>query len=144
MPHVVALLLQALQNVTCLDARKVAYPRHHPPHKLKGLTFEFKAFVLAYVTSFDQVLMLDADNFPLRKPDDLFTVGSAEQGNLFKQHGSLFWPDFGQKQGSQSILLAKHLDIKPEAYTTFNLSLPWADASEPFLFTESGQMLFDR
>lgn len=136
--------LQALPNVTCLDARQVAYPRHHPPLKLKGLTFEFKAFVLAYVTTFDQVLMLDADNFPLRSPDDLFTIGSAELGNLFKQHGSLFWPDFGQKQGDKSILLAKHLDIKAEAYTEFNLTLPWEGVREPFLFTESGQMLFDR
>ncbi|DBA84574.1 TPA: hypothetical protein ACH3X2_006154 [Trebouxia sp. C0005] len=136
--------LEALPNVTCLDARQVAYPRHHPPLKLKGLTFEFKAFVLAYVTTFDQVLMLDADNFPLRSPDDLFTVGSAELGNLFKQHGSLFWPDFGQKQGDKSILLAKHLDIKAAAYTEFNLTLPWEGMREPFLFTESGQMLFDR
>ena len=100
--------------------------------------------MLAYVTSFDQVLMLDADNFPLQSPDELFTVGSAEQGNLFKQHGSLFWPDFGQKQGDNSILLEKHLDIKAEAYTVFNLSVPWQKAAEPFLFTESGQMLFDR
>ena len=137
-------VMQALQNVTCLDARQVAYPRHHPSLNLKGLTFEFKAFVLAYVTTFDQVLLLDADNFPLRPPDDLFTVGSAEQGNLFKQHGSLFWPDLGQKTRDQSVLLEEHLDIKDEAYTTFNLSLPWAKTSEPFLFTESGQMLFDR
>ena len=137
-------VMQALQNVTCLDARQVAYPRHHPPLHLKGLTFEFKAFVLAYVTTFDQVLMLDADNFPLRPLDDLFTVGSAEQGNLFKQYGSLFWPDLGQKTKDSSILLEHHLDIKDEAYTTFNLSLPWEQTSEPFLFTESGQMLFDR
>ena len=130
--------------MTCLDARQVAYPRHHPRLNLKGLTFEFKAFVLAYVTTFDQVLMLDADNFPLRNPDELFTVGSAELGNLFKQHGNLFWPDFGQKQGDSSVLLAKHLDIKAEAYTTFNLTLPWEGLTEPFLFTESGQMLFDR
>ena len=91
-------MLQALPDVTCLDARQIAYPRHHPRLNLKGLTFEFKTFVLAYVTTFDQVLMLDADNFPLRSPDDLFTAGSPELGNLFKQHGSLFWPDFGQKQ----------------------------------------------
>jgi len=65
-------------------------------------------------------------------------------GNLFKQHGSLFWPDFGQKQGDKSILLAKHLDIKAEAYKEFNLTLPWEGVREPFLFTESGQMLFDR
>ena len=139
--------LQALQNVTCLDARQVAYPRHHLPLNLKGLTFEFKAFVLAYVTSFDQVLLLDADNFPLRKPDDLFTasISGSGQGSLFQQHGSLFWPDFGRKHGDNSILLAPHLDMKPEAYTAFNLSVPWADpADPPYIFTESGQLLFDR
>ena len=139
-------LLQALQNVTCLDARQVAYPRHHLPLNLKGLTFEFKVFVLAYVTTFDQVLLLDADNFPLRNPDTLFTASSSSgQGSLFLKHGSLFWPDFGQKQGNNSTLLAPHLDIKPEAYSAFNLSVPWADPSEgPYIFTESGQMLFDR
>lgn len=42
------------------------HPRHHPPVKLKGLSFGFKAFVLAYVVTFDRVLMLDADNCPLR------------------------------------------------------------------------------
>ncbi|KAL3136081.1 hypothetical protein ABBQ32_007105 [Trebouxia sp. C0010 RCD-2024] len=136
--------LQALQNVTCLDARQVAYPRHHPPSNLKGLSFEFKAFILAYVTTFDQVLMLDADNFPLRKPDDLFTSSTTSQGSLFEQHGNLFWPDFGQKQGNTSSILAPHLDMKPEAYTTFNLSVPWEDPTRPHVFTESGQLLFDR
>ena len=131
-------LLQAFRNVICLDATQVAYPQHHSPLSLKGLTFEFKAYVLAYVTTFDQVLMLDADNFPLRNPDHLFT------SNLFQQHGSLFWPDFGQKQGNKSMVLAAHLDKKSEAYTTFNLSVPWVESTKPHIFTESGQLLIDR
>ena len=137
-------MMQALPNVTCLDARKTEHPRHHPAVKLKGLGFGFKAFVLAYATSFDRVLLLDADNFPLKNPDSLFTAGSEEHGDVFRRHGAVFWPDFGQKQGSKSILLARHLDIKPEAYTTFNLDVPWNSPGEPFQFTESGQILFDR
>ena len=164
------MLLQALQNVTCLDARQVAHPKHHPSVKLKGIGFEFKAFVLAYVTSFDKVLLLDSDNLPLKNPDSLFTSGSEDHGNVFRwecprlalpcpalpclatlpfwyafrQHGALFWPDFGQKQQGATTVLAKHLDIKPEAYTTFNLSVPWQDPAHPFRFTESGQILIDR
>lgn len=79
-----------------------------------------------------------------RNPDNLFTTGSEEHGNVFRRHGAVFWPDFGQKQGSKSILMEKHLDIKAAAYTTFNLSVPWDGPGEPFRFTESGQILFDR
>ena len=100
--------------------------------------------MLAYVTSFDKVLMLDADNIPLRNPDALFTGGSGRHGNHFHQHGALFWPDWGQKQHEDSMLLEPFLDINPAAYTIFNLSEPWQDSADPFRFTESGQILFDR
>ena len=110
---------------------------------LKALGYDFKAFVLAYVTSFDRVLLLDADNILLRNPDALFS-GKEGHGDIFNQHGALFWPDWGQRHEDNSTLLADFLDVNPAAYTTFGLSVPWRGVTEPFRFTESGQLLFDR
>lgn len=38
--------------------------------------------------SFDEVLLLDADNIPLFDPSYLFS------DRLYRQHRNLFWPDF--------------------------------------------------
>lgn len=134
-------MLQTFSNVTCLNAEDVPQPKHHAPTDLKGTHYELKAFILAYVTTFNKVLLLDADNFPLAKPEALFTAMSRDSSNAFEQHGSLFWPDWGQKQNDN---LLAGFDVNPLAYTTFDLPVPWGNITEPMRFTESGQMLFDR
>ncbi|RSL67631.1 hypothetical protein CEP53_002886 [Fusarium sp. AF-6] len=49
--------------------------------------FEFKAFALIF-SSFQNILFLDSDAFPIRKPDYLFDV------EPYKSHGLVVWPDF--------------------------------------------------
>ncbi|KAH6887127.1 mannosyltransferase putative-domain-containing protein [Thelonectria olida] len=50
-------------------------------------TFQFKVFSILF-SSFQEVLFLDADAFPIRKPDYLFDV------EPYKSHGLVTWPDF--------------------------------------------------
>ncbi|CAL8463979.1 g3514 [Coccomyxa elongata] len=134
------------RGVRCVDAGAFNwYPKHHRPVKLrhddsegaKGAIadqeghkdhkgFQFKVFSLCYVTSFDEVLMLDSDNLPLRNPEYLFE--SAE----YRGSGSLFFSDWWDI-----------LDwVKPEAYTAFGLQYP--SFSRPTLAAESGQLLLNR
>lgn len=49
--------------------------------------YQFKSFAILF-SSFEEVLFLDADAFPLQKPDLLFT------NDPFKTTGLLTWPDF--------------------------------------------------
>lgn len=49
--------------------------------------FQFKVFSIIFST-FQDVLFLDADAFPIRQPDHLFDV------EPYKSHGLVTWPDF--------------------------------------------------
>ncbi|KAM5366202.1 hypothetical protein ACJZ2D_010630 [Fusarium nematophilum] len=49
--------------------------------------FQFKVFSII-LSKFQDVLFLDADAFPIRKPDHLFDV------EPYKSHGLVTWPDF--------------------------------------------------
>ena len=82
---------------------------------------------MLYHTSFEEVLVLDSDNVPLRDPAFLFD--SME----YRAHGNLFWPDFWT-----------HNFMSPgQAYTFLKLKDPWE--KEPnTVTTESGQFLIDR
>ncbi len=53
--------------------------------------WELKSYALAH-TNFSEVILLDADNVPLRNPEFLFETPQ------FKQTGALFWPDRGRLQ----------------------------------------------
>jgi hypothetical protein len=61
-----------------------------PPHRpLKAITgFKTKVHALAFVTSFDHVLLLDSDNTPLADPTYLLDSAT------FRRTGNLFWLDF--------------------------------------------------
>jgi len=71
-------------------------------------------------SDFDEVMYLDADNFPVRDPSDLF--GS----KVFRNEGCLFWPDLGMTEREREIW-----DV---------VGIPYR--SEPEF--ETGQMLIDK
>jgi len=74
------------------------------------------------LNSYEHVLWLDADNFLLSDPESLFE--SAE----YKEHGSMFWPDFFQGW------------VSPEIYET----LTWGKFKPATTAdTESGQVLIN-
>ena len=84
--------LVAPLGVRCVDALEMR--KQHPVRRLGG--WEMKAYALVH-TRFAEVLLLDADNVPLRDPSFLFDTPE------YREQGAIFWPDFGR--------LAKHRAI---------------------------------
>ncbi|WIA34715.1 hypothetical protein OEZ86_013026 [Tetradesmus obliquus] len=97
---------------------------HLPTVHLTG--FRTKVHALAFVTTFDQVLLLDSDNTPLADPTYLFE--SAE----FTTFGNLLWLDFWTNQWMQ-----------PGLYSLLGLDVPW-EVNPEFRASEAGQLLLDR
>jgi hypothetical protein len=98
-----------------VDALEVA--RRHPTARLGG--WELKAFALMH-SRFREVLLLDADNVPVRDPEFLFDTPEYQAG------GAMFWPDI--------VRLARGNPI-------------WSLAGLPFRDMpafESGQILLDK
>ena len=69
-----------VQTVDGLEVRQ-----KHPVVSLRG--WELKAYALLHCR-FAEVLLLDADNAPVRDPSDLFDEPE------YRQKGAIFWPDF--------------------------------------------------
>lgn len=135
-----------MTGVTLLDASLVALPPHHRPMNwtqelgvakyAHATGFSFKAYALAFVTTFDEVLMLDSDNLPLQNPEGLFS------SSQYLTKGNSFWPDWWQRSRTQ--LIPFSLDVDPFAYYTFGLPAPWEIGAHPMSATESGMLLLDR
>lgn len=138
--------LQMMTNVTLVDASLITLPSHHRPMNwtqsfgqakyVHATGYSFKAYVLAFVTKFDEVLVLDSDNLPLQNPEALF------DSPQYLKKGSSFWPDWWQRSRTQQIPF--FLDVDPFAYTTFGLQAPWEISDHPMTATESGTMMLDR
>ena len=77
-------LVEAL-GVTCVDAgeRRMS----HPLRMLNG--WELKPYAVIH-SSFDEVLLLDADNVPVRDPTFMFDTRE------YVRAGAVFWPDYGR------------------------------------------------
>ncbi|GAB7342389.1 hypothetical protein MBLNU457_g0605t1 [Dothideomycetes sp. NU457] len=50
------------------------------------IKFQYKIFAILF-SSFDEVLFLDSDSFPLRNPEEIF------ESEVYKRHGMITWPD---------------------------------------------------
>jgi ADP-heptose:LPS heptosyltransferase len=75
-----------------------------------------KAYALVH-SAFEEVLLLDADNMPVRNPEYLFDA------RPFRRTGAVFWPDYG------------HMAPERSAWRAFDV--PYRDEPE----FESGQLL---
>ncbi len=75
--------------VDALEMRKA-----HPARTLEG--WPLKAYAIINCR-FKNVLLLDADNVPIRNPEYLFKCQE------FKKTGAVFWPDFGRLASTRSI-----------------------------------------
>jgi len=80
-PHEAALFAE-LGDVAIVDAQEVR--REHPARTLGG--WELKPYAVAH-SRFAEVLLLDADNVPVRDPAFLFELPA------YREAGALFWPD---------------------------------------------------
>ena len=111
--------LVAPYGVTCVNADEVALRepyRFLPGNWWRG--WQLKAFALRNC-SFREVLLLDADSYPVRNPDVLF------DWPRYREWGAIFWPDLEHSKGM----------IAENAWSVFGAA-PFTD-----LPTESGQIL---
>ena len=95
--------LVAPLQVDCVDASRVR--RDHPTRRLGG--WELKPYAILF-SPFRQVLLLDADNVPVRDPTFLFGI------RPFRDSGALFWPDFGRSRQAEAIWRSCALDVPVE------------------------------
>lgn len=76
-------------NVKCI------YLRDHFDHKLLKKKYKFKGFqfksLALLISSFENVLLLDADNYPVKNIDDIF------DDKIYKEKGLVVWPDFWRR-----------------------------------------------
>lgn len=72
-------------GVTCIDATKVR--EQYPVRTLNG--WELKPYAIIH-SSFEEVMLLDAENCPVRNPEYLFETAP------YQRTGAIFWPDFGR------------------------------------------------
>ncbi|KAE8892941.1 hypothetical protein PF005_g19517 [Phytophthora fragariae] len=80
-----------------------------------------------FYSAFDQVLLLDADNFAVRDPTYLFDTPQ------FQEEGAIFWPDFWRPKKTI-------FNIQPTSFVWEVFHLEPVDMFEQ----ESGQVLIDR
>ncbi len=79
-------------GVTCVNA---GHLRKEFPVRLLG-GWQLKPYALLH-SSFREVLLLDADNFPVVNPEALFTTPQ------YRETGALFWPDRGREERADVI-----------------------------------------
>jgi len=96
-----ALLTQL--DIETIDAERKA--QEYPVRALRG--WELKAFALLRCP-FKEVLLLDADNVPVRDPTFLFETPE------FAEHGAVFWPDFGRLDATRSIWQICEVEFRAE------------------------------
>jgi Mannosyltransferase putative/Glycosyltransferase family 9 (heptosyltransferase) len=99
-------------GVACVDALPVRGPEPSPPLHGWGL----KAFSVLK-SRFEEILLLDADNMPLRNPEFLFRAPG------YQRTGAVFWPDHGR--------------LAPERTAWKAFAVPYRDEPE----FETGQFL---
>ena len=71
-------------NATCVILSDIL---ESAPHEVEIAHYQFKIFAMMF-SSFEEILFLDADAFPIHNPEQLFT------SEVFQKHGFITWPDF--------------------------------------------------
>lgn len=71
-------------NATCVVMSEIL---ESVPHSMEITHYQFKVFAMLF-SSFEEVLFLDADCFPIHNPEQLFA------SEPFQKHGLITWPDF--------------------------------------------------
>lgn len=79
-------------NATCVILSEIF---DKVPHSVKITKYQFKVFAMIF-SSFEDILFLDADAFPIHDPELLFF------SEPFKKHGLIAWPDFWASSASSA------------------------------------------
>jgi len=116
--------------IDCLSDQPEWFPNKIEEVHLKG--YMIKPYSLM-MSQFEEIIFIDADNFPLRNVNNLFNC------DQYKSSGNLFWPDF---EFSDSNGMNK--TILPYTDKIFN----WFGVMSPYdknmRLTESGQMIINK
>lgn len=90
-------------GVVCMDG--LAVRRRHPARRLGG--WELKCYALLHC-AFTEVLLLDADNCPVRDPTFLFDAPE------YRKTGAVFWPDYKHFARGQAVWEASGISYRHE------------------------------
>ncbi len=134
--HIIDYMESTFKNVKFVDIQRVPGA---PDMSMKG--YQIKIFSIL-LSSFKEVLFLDADNMPLLDPTNVFDI------KPYKKTGALFWPDFCN-------MISARLEMwdilgleRPAVWPSMNPGevLKWTkDCKQNFPFEfESGQMLINK
>jgi len=102
-------------DVECVDANR--FLKVHPVRGLAG--WPLKPYAIIH-SPFREVLALDADSYPVRNPEYLFSYPE------YQQKGAIFWPDLGRTEKERAIWEV--------------MGIPFREEPE----FESGQMIVDK
>lgn len=86
----------------CVDAHELR--QRHPVRRLGG--WELKPYAILRCP-FQEVLLLDADNVPVRSPEYLFETSQ------FERTGAIFWPDYGREDKADPVWVSCNVS-RPE------------------------------
>lgn len=104
-------------GATVVDAAVVR--SRHPMRMLNG--WELKPYAIAH-SAFAEVLLLDADNVPVRNPEFLFDFPG------YKSTGAVFWPDFDRVPQNDQLAIWRSCGLRRPGEREF----------------ETGQVLLDK
>jgi hypothetical protein len=108
-PHEIDARMESMLSplgVECVDVGHVR--QRYPARLLNG--WELKPYALLH-SRFREVLLLDADNVPVRNPEYLFKAAR------FRRAGAMFWPDFWVLPASSPVW--RWCGLKPRAVGEF-------------------------
>ena len=124
-------------NATCMILSEVL---EAVPQRLKMSRYQLKALALAF-SSFDNVLLLDADNLPVEQPEDLLN------SEPFLSKGFVSWPDYVRIFWPEQCLLPT-LTVSKWANTAspkfYEISLQPIPPTSERAASEAGQLLLSK
>ncbi|AWU74673.1 uncharacterized protein C5L36_0A12490 [Pichia kudriavzevii] len=138
-------------NAKCIYLPKLVGLNVFNEYHFKG--YQFKSLAIA-LSSFENILLLDADNSPLVNPDYLFT------SKVFQDNGLVLWPDFWKRTTHPAFYEIAGFDIdltrrRDFGYKEYGEHVKKLCKDDEVLFhqlegtlpdpsTESGQVLFSK
>ena len=102
MPETMRVLFAQLGCV-CVDGLLVR--KVHPVRRLAG--WELKCFSIMH-SAFEEVMLIDADNCPVRNPEFLFDTPE------YARYGAIFWPDYTRFFEGQAVWAASGIAYRDE------------------------------
>lgn len=107
--------------------------------EIKG--YQYKGLALL-ASSFEKTLLLDADNLPIRDPEELF------MSDPFKTTGYILWPDYWRRTTSPAFYNITNVQlgerVRGDLTSTSRVPLHHLEGAMPDMSTESGQIAIDK